>query len=148
MSEAIYNTIVVGTDGSDRADRAVRQAIELAKATGASLNVVHVVRPAPSVGFSDTVSGQEGVRASSDEVDRIAAAVAADAQREGVSAQVHHPTGDPADAIIEVAEKCGADLIVLGNRGMTGVGRVLGSIPNKVAHHSPCSVLIVDTSRD
>ncbi len=147
MTEAIYKTIVVGTDGSDRADRAVRQAIALAKATGANLNVVHVVHSAVSLGFSDTVSGQESVQASRDQVDRVAEAVVADAGREGVSVEVHHPTGDPADAIIEVAEKSGADLIVLGNRGMSGVARVLGSIPNKVAHHSPCSLLIVDTSR-
>lgn len=148
MSGAIYKTIVVGTDGSERAGRAVGQAIALAKATGASLNVVHVVHSAVSIGFSDTVSGQEGVQASRDEVDRIAAAVVADAEREGVAAEVYHPTGDPADALIEIAEKTGADLIVLGNRGMSGVARVLGSIPNKVAHHSPCSLLIVDTSKD
>jgi len=59
-----------------------------------------------------------------------------------------HPTsGDPCDALIAVAQDVDADLIVVGSRGMTGVKRfVLGSVPNKIAHHAPCSVLIVDTS--
>jgi len=55
--------------------------------------------------------------------------------------------GDAADAIIDVAEEQRADLIVVGNKGMTGAKRfLLGSVPNKVSHHSPCSVLIVRTS--
>jgi nucleotide-binding universal stress UspA family protein len=55
-------------------------------------------------------------------------------------------SGDPANALIDVAEAVGADLIVVGNRGMEGKKRfVLGSVPNKVSHHCPCSLLIVDT---
>ena len=55
--------------------------------------------------------------------------------------------GDPADAILDVAEEQGADLIVVGNKGMTGAKRfLLGSVPNKVSHHAPCSVLIVRTT--
>ena len=57
--------------------------------------------------------------------------------------------GDPADAILDVAEERGADLIVVGNKGMTGAKRfLLGSVPNKVSHHAPCSVLIIRTTRD
>jgi nucleotide-binding universal stress UspA family protein len=55
--------------------------------------------------------------------------------------------GDPADAILDVAEETGADLIVVGNKGMTGAKRfLLGSVPNKVSHHAPCSVLIIRTT--
>ncbi len=55
--------------------------------------------------------------------------------------------GDAADAILDVAEEHRADLIVVGNRGMTGAKRfLLGSVPNKVSHHAPCSVLIVRTT--
>ncbi len=57
-------------------------------------------------------------------------------------------TGDPADAIVRVADQIGADLIVVGNKGMKGVRRVLGSVPNSVAHQANCSVLIVDTVSD
>ena len=55
--------------------------------------------------------------------------------------------GDPADKILETAENEGIDLIVVGNKGMTGAKRfLLGSVPNQVSHHSPCNVLIVKTT--
>jgi len=55
--------------------------------------------------------------------------------------------GDAADAILDVAEEQRSDLIVVGNKGMTGAKRfLLGSVPNKVSHHAPCSVLIVRTT--
>jgi len=146
MPDTIYKSIVVGTDGSERAGVAVRQAIALAKVTGARLHVVHAVHSAVSAGFSDTESGQAGVDAKRAEVDRTCQSIVADATSEGVSTEVHNPQGDPADGVISVAEGVDADLIVLGNRGMAGMSRVLGSIPNKVAHHCPCSLLIVDTN--
>src|SRR6266540_7297259 len=60
---------------------------------------------------------------------------------------VHPREGDPADAILDVAEEHGSDLIVVGNKGMTGAKRfLLGSVPNKISHHAPCSVLIIRTS--
>ncbi len=65
----------------------------------------------------------------------------------GIRAVTHAREGDPADAILDVAEELGADLIVVGNKGMTGAKRfLLGSVPNKVSHHAPCSVLIVRTT--
>lgn len=80
----------------------------------------------------------------------LAVALAAEAEREGVAVEMHNPGGaDVADALIAVAESVDADLVVVGNGGMTGMSRfVLGSVPNKVAHHCTCSVLIVDTSQD
>ena len=65
----------------------------------------------------------------------------------GVSVQTFSREGDPADAILDVAEERDADLIVVGNKGMTGAKRfLLGSVPNKVSHHAPCSVLIIRTT--
>ena len=65
----------------------------------------------------------------------------------GVEVTPHAMDGDPADAILDVAEKVGADLIMVGNKGMTGARRfLLGSVPNKVSHHSPCSVIIARTT--
>ena len=71
----------------------------------------------------------------------------AEAVRQGVTAEVHNPgNSDPADALIAAAESLGADLVIVGNKGTSGVSRfVLGSVPNKVVHHCPCSVLIVNT---
>jgi nucleotide-binding universal stress UspA family protein len=65
----------------------------------------------------------------------------------GVDVETHAREGDPADAILDVAEEEGADLIVVGNKGMTGAKRfLLGSVPNKVSHHAPCSVMIIRTT--
>jgi nucleotide-binding universal stress UspA family protein len=72
--------------------------------------------------------------------------VAEQAERLGVACESHLRTDDPAHALIDVAEHVGADLVVVGNRGMSGVRRMLGSVPNKVSHHCPCSLLIVDTT--
>jgi nucleotide-binding universal stress UspA family protein len=76
-------------------------------------------------------------------VDEAAAA----ARMDGVQASTHTVTGDPADALLDVAKKLDASLIVVGSRGMHGMKRVLGSVPNKVSHSAHCSVLIVSTDR-
>ena len=68
------------------------------------------------------------------------------AKKADVEVEVHPAVGAPATAIVEVATRVGADLIVVGNKGMRGTRRVLGSVPNSVAHHAPCAVLIVDTT--
>jgi nucleotide-binding universal stress UspA family protein len=148
----MYNAIVVGTDGSDRAAVAVRHALNLAKMSGATLHVVHAVRP-----VSTSMMGAEYIdpttiattrSAMRDEGDQICARVGTEAEGERVSAEMHNVDGDPADVLITVSEDVQADLVVVGNRGMSGIKRfALGSIPNKVAHRSSCSVLIVDTDR-
>jgi nucleotide-binding universal stress UspA family protein len=71
--------------------------------------------------------------------------LAAIARSHGVEAETHVATGDAAAAIVKIAREVKADLVVVGNRGMTGVRRVLGSVPNSVAHAAPCSVLIAET---
>ena len=82
-----------------------------------------------------------------EDVEAILEAVVEEARAAGVRAEVHARQGDPADAILDVAEETGADLIVVGNKGMTGAKRfLLGSVPNKVSHHAPCSVLIIRTT--
>ena len=69
------------------------------------------------------------------------------AREGGVTARTYAREGDPADAILDVAEELSADLIVVGNKGMTGAKRfLLGSVPNKISHHAPCAVLIIRTS--
>jgi nucleotide-binding universal stress UspA family protein len=82
--------------------------------------------------------------------ERTGARLLAEAEREGISVEVHNPSAaEVADAIIGVAEDVGADLIVVGNRGMSGMTRfVLGSVPNKISHHAPCNLLIVNTAAD
>lgn len=142
----MYKVIVVGTDGSERAGVAVKQALSWAKQFGATLHAVHVVHPAANSEFADSLQTQVQVSGMREEKDNVTSQLRADAEAEGVSVEVHTPSGDPADAILGVAKSLSADLIVVGNRGMSGVKRfVLGSVPNKIAHQSDCSVLIVDT---
>jgi len=145
----VFRSIVVGTDGSQTADEAVRQAAELASAIGARVHLVCVYEPVPSDAEPGAESHAESgwvlrPREAVDETLERAAAVFAAA---GVEVARYAQRGDPADAILDVAEEQRCDLIVVGNRGMTGAKRfLLGSVPNKVSHHAPCSVLIVRTT--
>ena len=147
----MFKRIVVGTDGSETAAEAVRQALELAKLTGATLSLVSAYQPA-----SGRRVAAEQAEAPADvqyeigpreDVNLILDGAAADAKQQGVEVQTHPVEGDPADALLNVAEETKADLIVVGNKGMTGARRyLLGSVPNNVSHHAPCSVMIVRTT--
>ncbi len=148
---AVFNSIVVGTDGSQTANEAVRQAIDLARQLGASLQLVSAYEPVSGQRLREeraeaprdvewTVNPREDVDATLEE-----ARAAADAA--GLRAETFARQGDPADAILDVAEEHGSDLIIVGNKSMTGAKRfLLGSVPNKVSHHAPCSVLIIRTT--
>jgi nucleotide-binding universal stress UspA family protein len=147
----MFQSIVVGTDGSETAGEAVREAIELAKAIGASIDLVSAYEPVSRERLREEarqapedmqwmVNPREDVEATLSEAsERIESA--------GVSVKTYAREGDPADAILDVAEERKADLIIVGNKGMTGAKRfLLGSVPNKVSHHAPCSVLIIRTT--
>jgi nucleotide-binding universal stress UspA family protein len=147
----LFKRIVVGTDGSDTAAEAVRQAVELAKATGASLEVVSAFEPVPSDRLreeSGEVPGDVAYAVGpTEDVNVVLEGAAGPARTDGVEVNTHAREGDPADAILDVAEETDADLIVVGNKGMTGAKRfLLGSVPNKVSHHAPCGVYIVRTT--
>jgi nucleotide-binding universal stress UspA family protein len=142
-----YGVIVVGTDGSERAEAAVGEALGLAKAAGATLHAVHVVHPAVEAGQVSSSAWQQAIDGVRSEVDGVKARLTKEAGRHGVAIEFHTPGGtDIVEALLSTADKVGADLIVVGNRGMSGVSRfVLGSIPNKLAHRCRCSLLIADT---
>jgi nucleotide-binding universal stress UspA family protein len=147
----VFTRIVVGTDGSETAAEAVRQAVDLARLSSATLSIVSAYAPVPerrvrgeqSAAPAD-VQHEFGPR---EDVNIVLEAAAAEARKEGIEVQTHPVEADPADAILNVAEQVGADLIVVGNKGMTGARRyLLGSVPNNVSHHAPCSVIIVRTT--
>jgi nucleotide-binding universal stress UspA family protein len=142
----MFGVVVVGTDGSDTAKEAVRQAAELAQSHGAQLNVVSAYE---TVHESRLWTERGDAPRDRDRMMKVVEATLSEAadQVEGVKVETFSREGDPADAILDVAEERGADLIVVGNKGMTGAKRfLLGSVPNKVSHHAPCSVLIVRTT--
>ena len=147
----MYSRIVVGTDGSQTAGEAVRQAIELAKLSDAKLDLVSAFEPVPQQRLKEESSEVPGDVAYGvgprEDVNQTLESAAGSARTDGVETTTHAREGDPADAILDVAEETGADLIVVGNKGMTGAKRfLLGSVPNKVSHHAPCSVVIVRTT--
>ena len=148
----MFQSVVVGTDGSATAAAAVEEAISLAARVGARLLVVSAYEPVSELRLREErqsapddaqwmVSPREDVLAVL-EAARASAVAGGVAQVETFARQ-----GDAADAIIDIAEEQRCDLIVVGNKGMTGAKRfLLGSVPNKVSHHAPCSVLIVRTT--
>jgi nucleotide-binding universal stress UspA family protein len=148
---AVFTRIVVGTDGSETAAEAVRQAVDLAKLAGAQLSIVSAYAPVTKRRLEEEreeaprdVQYEIGPR---EDVNLVLDAAAAAARKEGIEVQAHPVEGDPAEGILNVAEETKADLIVVGNKGMTGARRfLLGSVPNNVSHHAPCSVIIVRTT--
>ena len=144
----MIETIVVGSDGSDTAAIAVRKAAGLAQALGARLHVVSAYRPLSGVrvGADAGPERADWTVSPSVEVDAMLSGIAGTARAMGVEAVCYARTGDPAEAILDVAEEERADLIVVGSKGMHGNRRfLLGSVPDKVSHHAPCSVLIIRT---
>ena len=147
----MFGRIVVGTDGSDTAAEAVRQATELAKAVGARINLVSAFEPVGNQRLREErqqvpddlqwmVNAREDVEATLNQA-------AEQVKEAGVEVETFSRQGDPADAILDVAEEQNADLIIVGNKGMSGAKRfLLGSVPNKVSHHAPCSVMIIRTT--
>ena len=147
----MFSSIVVGTDGSDTAGKAVERAIALAGSVGASLEIVSAFEPVPTRRLREEARevprDVQWMLNQREDVDATLREAAASAEAAGVPARTYAREGDPADAILDVAEERAADLIVVGNKGMTGASRfLLGSVPNKVSHHAPCSVLIIRTT--
>ena len=133
---AMFDSMVVGTDGSETAQEAVRQASDLAKRLDAKVHLVSAYEPVPEGRLREErqqvpddlqwmVNPREDVSATLEEA-------AKDLEEQGVKVETHAREGDPADAILDVAEEQGADLIVVGNKGMTGAKRfLLGSVPEQ-----------------
>jgi nucleotide-binding universal stress UspA family protein len=147
----MFASIVVGTDGSETAREAVSQAVALARLLGARLDIVSAYEPVPAGRLREEAQqvpeDLQWIVNPREDVAATLRAAAEESQAAGVPTETYARQGDPADAILDVAEERGADLIVVGNKGMTGAKRfLLGSVPNKISHHAPCSVLIIRTT--
>lgn len=143
----MLRSIVVGTDGSETAAEAVRRAAGLAKAFSSALHVVSaygtestpdaLVDP-PDLG--DWVLGLEV------EVRALLAGIAEELAADGLKVHTHAVPGHPVPAILDVVGAADADVVVVGNKGMQGATRTIGSVPNSIAHRAPCDVFIVHTT--
>jgi nucleotide-binding universal stress UspA family protein len=139
----VFNTVVVGADDSETALQAVLAAADMVRLTGGTLHIVTAYEP-KSVRVED-LPPEFRPSSSAHPADVLLDGLSRIIEQKGLKPVVHAASGDPADAIVRTAEQVEADLIVVGNKGMKGVRRVLGSVPNSVAHGAHCSVLIVDT---
>ena len=147
----MFGSIVVGTDGSETAGEAVRQATDLAKSVGASVNLVSAFEPVGNQRLREerqqVPEDMQWMVNEREDVENTLNSAAEQIREAGVKVETFARQGDPADAILDVAEEQGADLIIVGNKGMSGAKRfLLGSVPNKVSHHAPCSVMIIRTT--
>jgi nucleotide-binding universal stress UspA family protein len=140
--------VAVGTDGSDTAKIAVDFALDMAERYGAKLLVASAYTPVSESRLRrEQAEAPEDIQWSinpSEEVDATLRAVEEQAKERGLQYASEARNGDPADVLVDIAEAHGADVIVVGNKGMQR--RILGSVPNTVAHNAPCSVMIVKTT--
>jgi nucleotide-binding universal stress UspA family protein len=147
----MFASMVVGTDGSETAMHAVSEAKELAASLGSHIHLVAAYDRVPESRLREerkkVPSDLEWMVNPLEDVEVTLEQAASELRAAGVKVTTHPVEDDPADAIIDVAEQENADVIVVGNKGMTGARRfLLGSVPNKVSHHAPCNVLIVRTT--
>ena len=142
--------IVVGTDGSPTALRAVSKATALAKAVGAELVIVSAFNNrAPSgVAAAGIALDSSWVAAAQTGAESVAKEAAEKAKADGViTVSYQAVAGDPSEVLLQVTTEQGADLLVVGSKGMQSTARfLLGPIANKVSRKVPCDLLIVETS--
>ena len=135
----MVQTVAVGTDGSGTADKAVEFAIDLAARYEAKIVFISAYNP-----VSESRDDMQWMINPAEDVDSMLRDCEERAEERGLRWASEARQGDPAKVLVELAESNHADVLVIGNKGMAR--RVLGSVPNSVSHHAPCSVLIVKTT--
>jgi len=144
----MIQTVTVGTDGSETAEKAVQFAFDVAEKFGAKIVIASSYRPVSEDKVRrDQRDAPDDIQWSlnpTQEVDATLKAAAERAGERGIEAVTEAREGQPADVLCDIAEAYNSDLIVVGNRGMHR--KVLGSVPNSVSHNAPCSVVIVKTT--
>ena len=138
----MFTTVAVGTDGSATAGEAVKEATEIARRYDAKLVLLSATeegraRPDEDIELQWATNSSARVKSMLERLERDLAA-------EGIEVETRAEPGDPAEVLVRLAEEAGADLLVIGNKGMQR--RVLGSVPNTVTHKAACSVLVVKTT--
>jgi len=139
----MISTIAVGADGTDTANEAVKQAAAFARQFGAKLYLLSVIDDSASASGAEDVELQWASNPAA-RVRSILERLEEDLNLEGIKTETRAASGDPGKVLVELAEEVGADLLVIGNKGMQR--RVLGSVPNTVTHRANCSVLVVKTT--
>ena len=139
----MISTIAVGTDGTATATEAVEQAAEIARQLGAKLVLLSVFEDSAGRSAGEDIELQWASNPAA-RVRSMLERLEEDLRLEGIKTESRATSGEPGKALVQLAEESGADLLVIGNKGMQR--RVLGSVPNTVTHHASCSVLVVKTT--
>jgi nucleotide-binding universal stress UspA family protein len=137
----MISTVAVGTDGSETAAEAVTQAAEFAKRFDAKLVLLSAFKDAPPPTGGDEAQWAYNPAA---QLREILSRTEAEMNDQGIECTTLVDEGDPGDVLVRLADDCGADVLVIGNKGMQR--RVLGSVPKTVAHNADCSVFVVKTT--
>lgn len=142
----MIDTVAVGTDGSATAAKAVEAAFELAERFGARVVILSAfdARSGPGGPRLSPPAHPEWASNAAEQVERILAMAEESAAARGLESSSAMDQGDAGDVLVSLAERHGADVLVVGSKGMER--RVLGSVPNTVTHKAACSVLVVKTS--
>ena len=162
----MFQRILVAVDDSDISKEAFNKALSLAKALGANLRLIHVISPPHSiyedipdlaitgnyysVAYEETMQQKMKLwKDSEEEGVELLKTLTNEATAAGAIAKFTQIIGEPGSKICELARSWGADLIVMGSHGRTGLSELfLGSVSNYVSHHAPCSILIVHSQSD
>jgi nucleotide-binding universal stress UspA family protein len=139
----MISTIAVATDGSATATKAVETARDLARRFDAQVVLLSAFKESASQPRGDSIEAQWAT-SNSARVREILSRAEDQMRRGGIDCTTRVEEGDAADVVVRLADDCGADLLVIGNKGMQR--RVLGSVPDTIAHRAPCSVLVVKTT--
>lgn len=137
----MISTVAVGTDGSKTASEAVQQAAEFARRFDAKLVLLSAFKDGPPPPDADEADWAYSPAA---QLREILSRTESEMNEQGLDCSTAVDEGEAADVLVRLAEECGADVLVIGNKGMRR--RVLGSVPNSVTHKADCSVLVVKTS--
>jgi nucleotide-binding universal stress UspA family protein len=137
----MISTVAVGTDGSGTASEAVNQAAEFARRFDAKLVLLSAFKDAPPTSGGDEA---QWAYSPSAQLREILSRTETEMNSKGIKCTTLVDEGDPADVLVRLADDCGADVLVIGNKGMQR--RVLGSVPKSVAHNAGCSVFVVKTT--
>jgi nucleotide-binding universal stress UspA family protein len=139
----MISTVAVGTDGSATAQEALKTAAEVARRFEAEVVLISAFESSKGARSGGNPE-REWASNPASLVREILSRAEQDLQAQGITVRTMVDEGDPADVLVRLAEEAGADLLVVGNKGMQR--RVLGSVPNTITHKAGCSVLVVKTT--
>jgi len=140
----MISTVAVGTDGSATAAEAVKVATSLARSFDAELVLISAAQAGKGGPRSGSSEETQWITNPAARVREILARAEGEASASGISCRTLVDEGNPGEVLVRLANECGADVLVIGNKGMQR--RMLGSVPNTVAREAPCSVFVVKTT--